>query len=221
MQSQIDALESEATSGAEPIYASQPGLFSSYTDGYESIGLADVAEITPSGCDALLSAPQSLPSDVLGKLITGTSWYYVTTIPAEDADKLTLGGSVKVGFSRTYGESLSMTVSYISDPEDDRCAVLFSSNKYLSNLTQVREMYGEIMYDVVEGYFIPLEALHMDDEGTYIYIITNLQADQVYVDVQSVTRTGYIVTEKDGSKLYRGVEAITAANDLYDGKVVR
>ena len=221
LQSQIDTLESRISSGAEPVRAGRPGLFSAFTDGYESISFADVADITPSGCDTLLDAPQNLPSDVLGKLITGTTWYYVTAIPAEHAEKLTPGRQVRLGFSRTYGETLSMTVVSVSAEEDGRCAVIFSSNKYLSDLTQVREMYGEIMFDVVEGYSIPLEALHMDDNGTYVYIITNLQADQVYVDVQSVMRSGYIITETDGSKLYSGVEIITAANDLYDGKVVR
>lgn len=222
LQSQIDTLQgSVSTAGAQSITAGQPGIFSTWTDGLESLKPDALDNLTPAGFDTLKSGQQTLPETVLGKLITGNDWYYATTIPAEDAVKLTPGGTVRIGFSRTYGETLNMTVVSVSAEEDGRCAAVFSSNRYLSSLTQVRDLYGEIMFETVAGYSIPLEALHMDEKGTYIYIVTNLQAEKVYVDVQSATDTGYIITETDGSKLYRGVDVITSGNDLYDGKVVQ
>jgi len=217
---EIAGISSFRSSGGGETKAPVSGIFSYSIDGYESITPGTIFNLTPSQLKDATSTPNEASDSALGKLITGNYWYYATTMSQEDAAKLTVRKKATVTFNRTYGETISMLVESISEPEDGQVSVVFSSNRYLSDLTQIRFLYASVLFDTTDGYLIPLEALHMDEGGKYIYIVAGLQAEKVYVSLDGETDSGYLINSPEEGKLYNGVEVIKSGNDLFDGKVI-
>lgn len=220
LKSEIASLKSVSDADTDAIAAPVSGVFSSHADGFESISYEDITSVSPSEFSALFSNPGSSDSS-FGKLVTGLSWYYVTILDKSSAQKLTEHKSAELNFSKTYIGNVKMTVESIGQAENDKCVVVFSSNKNLSDVLSVREMSAELIFESVSGIRVPREAVHLDEEGnSYIYKLSGIQAKIVYVSVDGESGDYYIVTADEAS-LHEGEEIISRAKNLYDGKVMQ
>ena len=131
VDSQISSLSSQAAQSTQSITASQSGIFSGYVDGYESLLTPEVLEtVTPAQLDDLAGQASEEDQTAVGKLITDSTWYFACALPQEDAERLVEGRSVTVRFSRDWSGEVDMTVERVGEPEDGRCAVVLSTDRY-------------------------------------------------------------------------------------------
>ena len=218
LNARLDSLKASSATDTVYITASKSGTFSSVIDGYENISPDDLAGLTTESYQTLFSEKSS--TEGMGKLCYGTKWYYATTVKADAASRLTSGDKVTLSFSKTYDAEINMTVESVSTAENGKCAVVFSTNKYLPDVVGLREMYADIVFDSFTGLRVPKEAVHLDEDGQYLYILSGVQAKRVGIEVISQSGDYYVIKSKDLIMLHEGSEIITKANDLYDGKVV-
>lgn len=220
IQQQIETLQTEADADTVPITTEQSGTFSDYIDGFENVGIDSVTDITPDTLQNLFSSPAQDGGGSLGKLITDTKWYYAAVTDFENVASSSVGDTLSVRFNSAIDGLLSMKIVNIGPETDGKCVVVLSGSRYINDLTAVRNISADVVNSSISGIRVPKEAMHLDgDNDTYVYVISGLQAEQVYVDVLGQTDDYYIVKSDDAS-LHDGTEIITKANDLYDGKVV-
>lgn len=238
VNSQISALSAQAAQSTSRITASQPGTFSGYVDGYESLLTPAMLEsVTPSQLDQLARERPAEDSTAVGKLITDTTWYFVCSLPEEDAARLVEGRKVNVRFSRDWSGEVSMTVERIGDVENGRSPVVLSATKYLSDTTLLRRQTVELVFDSITGVRVPKEAIRVgqqtvtDEETgeesqvsvTGVYTLVGEQAEFKPVNILSQGDSFALVEAADSGKksLRAGDLVIVAAEDLYDGKVIQ
>ena len=83
-----------------------------------------------------------------------------------------------------------------------------------------RQADGSLILRSCTGIRVPRDAVHTDEFGqTFVYILEGLQAKRVDVTLlEEYSGFWYIRT---GEELRAGMEIITEAKDLSDGKVVQ
>ena len=238
VDSQISSLSSQAAQSTQSITASQSGIFSGYVDGYESLLTPEVLEtVTPAQLDDLAGQASEEDQTAVGKLITDSTWYFACALPQEDAERLVEGRSVTVRFSRDWSGEVDMTVERVGEPEDGRCAVVLSTDRYLSETTLLRRQMVELVFQSVTGVRVPKQALRVagqtvTDEETgeestvQVTGVYTLVGEQVEFKPVTVLEQGdtFVLVEAAGSgraALQPGDVVVVAAEDLYDGKVIQ
>lgn len=218
---ELESLRSQSSSDTSYIDSDYSGIFTSVTDGYESVTIDDLDNITPSALAALFQGKNPGP-DSIGKVVTGIEWYFAAIMNTSDAERLSVGESCKIEFTNNFSETITMTVEYISSDENGNTAVIFSSNKYVSDIASLRELSGNIMFDSYTGIAVPKNAVHYDeDDNAFVYVLVGLQARSADIEILDEFEDYYVVSSQDGSLLRVGSEVITKGRDLYDGKVVQ
>ena len=208
-------------SGTGIVTAPSSGTFSAAVDGYEGIKPSDLTEkLKPDDVAEMFSHPARLPYGTFGKIVSGIKWYYVTVMPSSWATRLSGYRTITVEFSRTYSNTIPMTVESIGVSEEGSCVVVLSCSKYLQNVAAVRGMTAELIFRSSSGIRVPKEALHLDDDGTtYLYRLSGMQAERVNVTIEG-EETDYYLVSASGTALRAGDEIITKASELFDGAVV-
>jgi hypothetical protein len=230
-QSELSALQDRLAMllaenpGTRTLYTPGSGVFSAVVDGYEACGpemLLAPATLTPSSLKALLT-PAGSEGGTLGKLITDITWYYAAVMDADDAAKLEDKPSATLQFTKNYNEKMSLTVESVGPEENGQCVVVFSSRRGLSETTALRTLTAEVEFASLSGLLVPKEAIYTEPDGrNYIYLLTVLQAEKVYVEILTTNSDGVIVRDgaENGTVLREGSEIIVQGEDLSDGKVV-
>lgn len=227
-QSDLDALQAElrqlqsATGSDGSITAPAAGVFTTVTDGYESLTYADLDELTPDGVAALSSRKTAVDDHVIGKLVTSKKWYFAAVMQQADAERLSPGGSATLDFGRHYSGEIQATVVRMSEPVDGEVAVVFSCNTALADTLAMREATAEVVYTEYTGIRVPLKAVHMDgDGGTYVYVITAGQLEAKPVEILYQTGDYCLVARgSESNSLRAGNEIVVSGKNLTDGKVV-
>ncbi len=232
---EVNATESDLTAITQELYqlrqtaindtaaitAPKSGLFSTAPDGYEFITPASIKDIDSEGLRTLAVEPHELASDVRGKLVSPYEWYFASVISKKDADKLTAGKSALLDFGRYYSEPLTATVVSISPAKQGECAVTFRCTQATSEMLSVRRVAAEIIFETHEGIRVPKEAVYSDENGSYVYTLTGLQAEKKYISIAWETEDYYLADPvKDAAALRVGNEILLTSKELYDGKVM-
>lgn len=219
----------------QTISAPKSGVFSAVVDGYESTGPDAIKNLTPSSLQALFPPEPKPGGDVLGKLITGITWYYAATMDKTDAEKLQAivnkaaadknpsEAYATVQFTKTYNAKLALKIESIGNAENGNCVVVFSSKTNVSDITALRRLTAQVLFNSYTGLLVPKEAVYQENGGkSYIYLLKGLQAEKVAVTILCKNGDSYVVQDgaENGTVLREGSEIIVKAKDLYDGKVV-
>lgn len=220
LEEELRGLSQVMSNDTSSITAPYSGTFSFAVDGYERIRVDELEGLTVSGFKSLFSQPGPTDADAVGKLARGIRWYYVTAMDEKSALKLTPGKSVNVTFSRTYSAQLQMNVYSVSQPENGECCVVLSCDKYLQDVTAVREATAEIVFGTMTGVSVPREAVHLNDKGeTVVYILEGVRANEIVVNILAESGDLYLVEEtRTGLRINDRI--IVRASNLYDGAVV-
>lgn len=238
LSSQLRALQDRSARDTSRVYAQNEGVFSAQVDGYEGvIDPAQAGQLTPAGLDALLEQGMRPDEGALGKIITANRWYLAANLPLRAAERLSVGGEAVVRFTGDFSKDVSMRVESVSEPEGERCMVLFSSDRYLARTTLLRRQTVEIIFDSSQGLRVPKAAVHIltktvtDKETgeekkvstTGVYAMVNGQAEFKTVRTMAEGSQFYVVQPLDeGRRILRpGDQVIVRARNLYDGKVVQ
>lgn len=199
------------------------GIFSSDVDGFEAISPDTVKDLTPAALQALFTSQRKSGDTVFGKLLIDITWYYAAIMDSQDAHKLENKDLADVQFTKTYNASLQMKVESIGAEENGKCVVIFSAKQNMSEMSALRTLSSEIVFDSHTGLLVPKEAVHQENGGKpYIYLLTGLQAEKVDVEIWREQGDCYLVKDGtvSGTVLREGSVIIVKAKDLKDKKVV-
>ena len=242
MEIRISELSVSISDSTTAIRAPKSGLFSSLVDGYETVLTPEVLKtMTVDDYRSL----KSTSADGMGKLVYGTRWYYAALLRETDAKGLSKGQSVTLRFQTGLDRDLTVTVDRISEADGGQRLVVLSSNENLHLTTLLRHQNAQIIFDSYTGIRVPRSAVRIvwetvkDENGeivlnadgtekkTQVYGVYTLWGNSArFKKVEILWQEDeYMLVrslqENDVSRRLRpGDEVITAAEDLYDGKVI-
>jgi len=221
LQARLETLE-RRSGGVRTFHAPSRGTFSQGVDGFEFVEPGMLAEISPQELSELFSFPYRASEG--GKLITSFKWYFAAVMDASEAMLLSAGDRITLQFTGAFHHDKEMLVESIGRRDNyEQRVVLFSSDRGIHDVTQLRHIRAEVIYDVITGIRVPKEAIHLDDDGTlFIFLQTGVRAERVNVEILREYGDVYIVRDglETGSPLRSGSTIIVRANNIYHGKVV-
>lgn len=222
VEGQIKSLE--ASLSGTTVTARASGTYSAVCDGYETVlTKAFLEEVTPGKLARLRPVDEQ---SNMGKLIYGDTWYYVVTLPEEQASYLKSQGAVTLRFAKGFDQNIRMQVVAVSAPEDGQAAVTLSCRKYLAQTTLLRHQAADVILRTYEGLRVPSNALRVSEEGvTGVYCVDGSTAAFRPVTVLYQGQGYALVQPAEGASdtqtLRVGDEVIATAGALSDGKVIR
>ncbi len=237
LKSQYAALKQQTSSSTSSVRAPQSGVFSTLVDGYETaVTPQTVFQLTPSSLSALLAGQGKEPGGGMGKLITATRWYFAAALPVSVAERLKEGSTATLRFSGDFDQDIDMRVDQIGEAEGDKSVVVFSTDRYLSQTTLLRQQTAELIFNSWSGLRIPKQALRME-KSTYtdketgqevrnnrlgVYALLGGRAEFKTVEVVTEGDDYYVVrsTTDESDALRAGDEVIVRATELYDGQLL-
>lgn len=236
-QSKVDELTAQASSAYTNLDSPSAGLFAKEVDGFEGVLTVDALnDLTPSKLENLVSQQQTVDGTGVGKVVTSGSWYFACTVSEEEAKSLYQDLSVTLRFGDS-SRSFSAKVSSVSDPEDGKVSVVFSSMEYVAQTVSMRAESVEIVLDSITGFRVPKRAVRVNESGeTGVYRISGTQTEWVEVDILWEEDDFYLIQQKteydeDGkpvtqstfkqaSALRAGDTIVVRGDTVYQGKVV-
>lgn len=222
VEGQIKSLE--ASLSGTTVTARASGTYSAVCDGYETmLTKAFLEDVTPGKLARLRPVDEQ---SNMGKLIYGDTWYYVVTLPEEQASYLKSQGAVTLRFAKGFDQNIRMQVVSVSAAEDGQAAVTLSCRKYLAQTTLLRHQAADVILRTYEGLRVPSNALRVSEEGvTGVYCVDGSTAAFRPVTVLYQGQGYALVRAADGASdtqtLRVGDEVIATAGALSDGKVIR
>lgn len=237
LKSQYAALKQQTSSSTSSVRAPQSGVFSTLVDGYETaVTPQTVFQLTPSSLSALLAGQGKEAGGGMGKLITSTRWYFAAALPVSVAERLKEGITATLRFSGDFDQDIDMRVDQVGQAEGDKSVVVFSTDRYLSQTTLLRQQTAELIFNSWSGLRIPKQALRME-KSTYtdketgqevqnnrlgVYALLGGRAEFKTVEVVTEGDDYYVVrsTTDESDALRAGDEVIVRATELYDGQLL-
>ena len=237
LKSQYAALKQQTSSSTSSVRAPQSGVFSTLVDGYETaVTPQTVFQLTPSSLSALLAGQGKEAGGGMGKLITSTRWYFAAALPVSVAERLKEGSTATLRFTGDFDQDIDMRVDQIGEAEGDKSVVVFSTDRYLSQTTLLRQQTAELIFNSWSGLRIPKQALRME-KSTYtdketgqevqnnrlgVYALLGGRAEFKTVEVVTEGDDYYVVrsTTDESDALRAGDEVIVRATELYDGQLL-
>ena len=237
LKSQYAALKQQTSSSTSSVRAPQSGVFSTLVDGYETaVTPQTVFQLTPSSLSALLAGQGKEAGGGMGKLITSTRWYFAAALPVSVAERLKEGSTATLRISGDFDQDIDMRVDQIGEAEGDKSVAVFSTDRYLSQTTLLRQQTAELIFNSWSGLRIPKQALRME-KSTYtdketgqevqnnrlgVYALLGGRAEFKTVEVVTEGDDYYVVrsTTDESDALRAGDEVIVRATELYDGQLL-
>ena len=220
---ELQAGQAQATTVTAPV----SGLFSSYVDGYESLLTPDsLVGLSPKDLAAFSQLTPQTDTNCLGKLVTNAAWYYAITVPGEVIGRFSVGGNVDVFFD-SLSQTFPMEVDSVGEVQQGQAVVILRSTQNDTQAEDLRQESGRVIFYSSEGIRVPKEALRINDDGERgVYVVVSQKARFRPVSILAEDETSYLVkaapiNEEDSRILKEGDEIVLAAEELYDGKVVR
>ena len=222
VRDELTRLQSQAASDTRDITVSQAGTYSGVADGYESV-LTPEKLTTMSAQDYNALEPEAVPEGTIGKLIRGSTWYYVTTLPASELKGVKEGASVQLLFARDVYDQMDMTVERVGNNEAGYRLLVLSCNQYIQNVTLLRQQSADVVFNSYQGLRVPKDAVRVEDGGqTGVYVLEGATARWKPITILHDNGESYVVEldKTSTANLWPGDEVIIHAKNLYDGKVV-
>ena len=223
LTTQLQGLHTEASADTRTVGAGMSGFFSGNVDGFENtLTVESLDTLTVASLNEL--TPGEAEETALGKIITDSTWYYVTSVPTELVKDARVGREIPVTFSSVFYDDLNMTIERIGEDENGESLLVLSSDLYMQDVTLLREQSADVVFSSYSGLRVPKEAIRVtEDQRTGVYVLENRNAVWKYVTPLHDNGETYVVVldKSSTNNLWPGDEIIVNAPDLYDGKVVR
>lgn len=244
LDAQIQALQSASALDTTTVYAPCAGTFSAMADGYESTLYPDMLEtLTAASLKQLMAQDPAAPDGAVGKLITSSKWYFAATVSPEVAERLVVGRSVTVRFSRDWSGEVSMKIERVDEAADGACLVILSSTRNLADTSMLRKQTVDIVFNSLDGIRVPKKAVRTENRAVTdpetgetttkqvigVYVLTAAQAEFKAVEILADDGDYYLVqavlpdvpTDNQLKTAFRaGDQVIVSSDELYDGKVM-
>lgn len=222
LHEELDRLQAQAASDTRAVTVSSSGYFSGAVDGFETVLTPEILEkMTVSEYNAL--SAEEIDSDAIGKLIRGDTWYFVTAVPASEAESVSEGDSVQLTFARDFYEPVTMKVIRISDSTDGYRLLVLSGNTYMQNVTLLRQQSADLVFASYSGLRVPKDAVRVTEDGRVgVYVREGAVAKWKSIRLLYDNGESYVAAldKSSTSNLWPGDEIIVHAKNLYEGKVL-
>ena len=222
VQDELSRLRSQAASDTRAITAGFAGTYSGVADGYEAVLTPDVL-LTLTVQDYNAVEPQSVPENAIGKIIRGSTWYYVTALPASELKDVKEGSYVQLLFARDVYDQIEMRVERVGQNEAGYRLLVLSCSQYMQNVTLLRQQSADVVFNSYQGLRVPKDAVRVDEAGkTGVYTLEGATARWKPITILHDNGESYVVEldKTSTANLWPGDEVIIHAKNLYDGKVV-
>ena len=226
IKNQLDEINVSTCSPVDYLTTEESGIFSSYTDGFESI--VDYSKATEIDAATLKSFIEKVSesendSSSFGKLITSYEWYFCCVVPSKDTAKISDGDTLNVTL-KSSDDILKCQVISGADPDlnTEETVLVLRCSDMNSRIASMRLEDIEIRYSEYEGFKIPASAVHVDDNGEkFVYaLISNTvekRSGEIIYSTKDYVVFGYDAQNSDSIRYYDQI--ITKGTDLHDGKV--
>lgn len=220
---QLEELQAQTVGDTMAVQASASGYFSGSVDGYETV-------LTLSALDAMTVdsfqqiRPGEAPGDAVGKLISGSTWYYVTVVPTAQTQDVRVGDDVPVSFASDFYDDLTMEVARLGKDEGGTRLLVLSCDSYMQDTTLLRQQSADVVFSSYSGLRVPKEAVRVNEnQQPGVYVLEGSTASWKSIRILHDNGESYVVALDKSSteNLWPGDEIIVGAKNLYDGKVVR
>ncbi len=209
------------------ITTNESGIFSSYTDGFESLvdykKVKDISIDEINGAIKEVSSSKEKTSDYFGKLITSYAWYFVCVVDSDSVLNLENGQKVQVALKNNDRDVFTVQIISGAEPKagEKQTALVMKSSVMNSKLASLRKEDIEIRTKSLEGIKAPASALHVSEGKKGVYVLVSSQvkfreAEIVYSEGDWVLLT-YDPDSPNSIRLYDRI--ITQGKELEDGKV--
>ncbi len=222
LKAELETLNASLPDTVGSIKTDVSGYFVSGVDGYEDVLLcSDIENITPEFLENL--KPNATPQNVVGKIVSGYTWYIVSTVSINDSLQYKVGDKLTIKTAIKSSPALDVKVERINTSlNSENAVVIFSCQKMNSELAAMRKGAMTVIKKTYSGLKIPTKALRVQDGKTGVFVRSGQAVKFVTVNV--VYRTNeYIICEQQTSnesvlRLYD--EVIVKGKRLYDGKII-
>ncbi|MCL1820318.1 MAG: hypothetical protein FWG36_06655 [Oscillospiraceae bacterium] len=222
MKSRESALLAEQQSAVSQIKAELSGMFTTEVDGYEqTFDMQSLDTITLPGFQ---NPPQNkgLINANEGKQVTGFTWGHIIAIPEEQARFLKVGQALTLRFTDIGRTVVTFTIKRIHI-EEEQAVISLTARDNMAAFINVRRMPSDVILNLHSGLRVPKEAIKLNDGRTGVYCLVGNRAIFKPIEIL-VERDNYYLAAFDpvaarASNLLPADKIITAAKDLYDGKV--
>ncbi len=235
-QSQLAELNRSLNQVSTTVYAPVSGVYSAGADGWEGVATPAMLDgLTAAGLEDLLHQQHSPDPGAVGKLITGSTWYFAALLDGTDTG-LQSGRQYILSFSGDYYGQVEMTLDRIA-LEGEQTLAVFSCRSQLADTAMLRIQTVDVIVRQIDGIRIPRKALRVVTEeaagedgsaGTVnrygVFTVVSSQAEWQEVEVLYTGDSYYLVrpVKQDAAKRLRaGDEVILNSSGIYNGKVVR
>lgn len=223
IKTELSSLQADTSGDTVTVSAGQSGYFSGSVDGYETILTVEAMRaMTTEGFDEIM--PADGPTDAIGKVISGSTWYYMTVVPTAQAVNVRVGQEVPVSFASDFHQELTMKVEKLGKDVDGSRLLVLSCDKYMQEATLLRQQSADIVFSSYAGLQVPKEAVRVDENGQPgVYVLEGSMAVWKSIELLYDNGESYVAVKDKTStdNLWPGDEIIVGAKNLYDGKVVR
>lgn len=228
IEARLKALNTSAGQLTRYVTVNQSGIFSGLADGYEERLYPDMLDgLTVGQLDQLLQSGTEPSQTAIGKLITGSTWYFATSVDDASAKRLEEGKKYTLAFTGDFGKEVSMKLERLGSSEGGRRMAVFSSDRYLSQVTLTRMCTASLIFERFSGVRVPNKALRVrtNDDGTTtlgVYTLVGRQAEFKSVEIVREGEDFYLLrgTATNRKVLRPGDTVILSNQELYNGKVI-
>lgn len=228
IEAQLKTLNTSSGQLTRHVTVNQSGIFSGLADGLEGQLTPDVLdELTVGRLDQLLQSEITPSPTAIGKLITGSTWYFATSVDDASAQRLEEGERYTLAFSGDFDKEVSMRLERLGSSEGGRRVAVFSSDRYLSQVTLARLSTATLVFERFTGVRVPDKALRVltNDDGSTtlgVYTLVGRQAEFKSVEIVREGEGFYLLrgTANNRKVLRPGDTIILSNQELYNGKVI-
>lgn len=228
IEARLKALNTSAGQLTRYVTVNQSGIFSGLADGYEERLYPDMLDgLTVGQLDQLLQSGTEPSQTAIGKLITGSTWYFATSVDDASAKRLEEGKKYTLALTGDFGKEVSMKLERLGSSEGGRRMAVFSSDRYLSQVTLTRMCTASLIFERFSGVRVPNKALRVrtNDDGTTtlgVYTLVGRQAEFKSVEIVREGEDFYLLrgTATNRKVLRPGDTVILSNQELYNGKVI-
>ena len=169
---------------------------------------------------------------MLGKIIQGFTWYLACEVPAAQADRLSVGQSLRVNFTQASLESPVTVYSVVKERGSDTALVVLEGTEFNSEMVSMREQPVEIILATYTGLKVPKSAVRIvettDSEGNVVqdigvYILSGGVQKFKIIDTLFETEDYYVVEQSatNADMLVEQDQIIVSGRNLQNNMVVR
>lgn len=228
LEARLKALNNSSGQLTRYVTVDQSGIFSGLADGYEERLYPDMLDgLTVGQLDQLLQSGTEPSQTAIGKLITGSTWYFATSVDDASAKRLEEGKKYTLAFTGDFGKEVSMKLERLGSSEGGRRMAVFSTDRYLSQVTLTRMCTATLIFERFSGVRVPNKALRVrtNDDGTTtlgVYTLVGRQAEFKSVEIVREGEDFYLLrgTATNRKVLRPGDTVILSNQELYNGKVI-